>query len=166
MNGRFYVYALVDPRDGSTVYIGKGCGNRSRSHLRASHNLQVSAWVNAVRASGHEPTVTHLAEQLTEEDALAMERRVILETPGVFNITRPLPFYERERLKAMMLIARMRPARLVPPALRAEHKAILRALGAMVARPQPSAWLSSWDVDRYYEQGIWIGKRPLVSLVY
>jgi hypothetical protein len=29
---RFYVYALVDPRDESIFYIGKGTGNRVAHH--------------------------------------------------------------------------------------------------------------------------------------
>jgi hypothetical protein len=26
---RFYVYALIDPRDGEVFYVGKGCGSRA-----------------------------------------------------------------------------------------------------------------------------------------
>ncbi len=29
----YFVYALVDPRDGSIFYIGKGKNNRPRQHL-------------------------------------------------------------------------------------------------------------------------------------
>lgn len=29
----YFVYALVDPRDGSIFYIGKGKGDRPRQHL-------------------------------------------------------------------------------------------------------------------------------------
>ena len=36
--GRFYVYALVDPRNERVFYIGKGKGNRSQMHLYKSVN--------------------------------------------------------------------------------------------------------------------------------
>ncbi len=34
MRGRFYVYELVDPRDGAVFYVGKGCGARLHQHER------------------------------------------------------------------------------------------------------------------------------------
>ncbi len=30
----WYVYRLIDPRDGSTFYVGKGKGNRVFAHMR------------------------------------------------------------------------------------------------------------------------------------
>lgn len=32
----YFVYALIDPRDGSIFYIGKGKGNRPKQHLTES----------------------------------------------------------------------------------------------------------------------------------
>lgn len=33
---RWYVYELIDPRDGLAFYVGKGCGNRIAAHERAA----------------------------------------------------------------------------------------------------------------------------------
>jgi len=33
-NARWYVYELIDPRDGLAFYVGKGCGNRIHAHER------------------------------------------------------------------------------------------------------------------------------------
>src|SRR5438874_10587153 len=36
----WYVYRLIDPRNGETFYVGKGQGNRVFSHIRASEGLE------------------------------------------------------------------------------------------------------------------------------
>ena len=35
-NLKFYVYALVDPRDNQIFYVGKGSGNRVYQHAQAA----------------------------------------------------------------------------------------------------------------------------------
>ncbi|RZK60441.1 MAG: hypothetical protein EOO91_01360 [Pedobacter sp.] len=35
----FYVYRLIDPRNGETFYVGKGNGNRIFQHLKCSENI-------------------------------------------------------------------------------------------------------------------------------
>jgi hypothetical protein len=34
-----YVYRLIDPRDGTTFYVGKGQGNQVFSHVEAANTL-------------------------------------------------------------------------------------------------------------------------------
>ena len=34
MNSKYYVYALIDPRNNQFFYIGKGQGTRDKSHLK------------------------------------------------------------------------------------------------------------------------------------
>jgi hypothetical protein len=54
----FYVYRLIDPRNGETFYVGKGRGNRVFDHARAEpDNPEETDKLNRIRAirnSGHE----------------------------------------------------------------------------------------------------------------
>ena len=34
----FYVYRLIDPRNGETFYVGKGTGNRIFAHVAGEHD--------------------------------------------------------------------------------------------------------------------------------
>ena len=39
-NLKYYVYKLIDPRDGKVFYIGKGKGNRVFSHINLSERYE------------------------------------------------------------------------------------------------------------------------------
>jgi hypothetical protein len=46
---RWYVYRLIDPRNGETFYVGKGQGNRVFSHIRAEQGLEGDDLDNKIR---------------------------------------------------------------------------------------------------------------------
>ena len=37
-----YVYRLIDPRDGSTFYVGRGQGNRVFEHIKEENGRKLS----------------------------------------------------------------------------------------------------------------------------
>jgi hypothetical protein len=83
---RYYVYALVDPRDGKIFYIGKGCGDRIKQHVREARQRRSSV-INArkcerirdILAAGLAVEERVLARFAIERDALMRERDLILQ---------------------------------------------------------------------------------------
>jgi len=90
--GPFYVYALVDPRDDSIFYVGKGTGRRLLSHGREAQRVRVgggstarAARIRAIRAAGFETRVDVIRHGLDERSALRVEAALIDVLPGLTN---------------------------------------------------------------------------------
>ena len=73
----FYVYAYVDPTNLEIRYIGKGSGNRALSHLDSSEESEKFEWIQGLKTGGKEPRIDIIARNLTEENALLIERSLI-----------------------------------------------------------------------------------------
>lgn len=71
----FYVYAVRI--NGRTRYVGKGCGNRYRVHLTRSHNGALAGEVAAAKANGEQVRVRIVQRNMSEREALRLERRMI-----------------------------------------------------------------------------------------
>lgn len=71
----YIVYALIDPRDNATRYIGMAIdpGRRVENHHRCGGPAKV-AWVKALTAEGLKPRVVHLERIVGRKDGLAAER--------------------------------------------------------------------------------------------
>ena len=75
---RFYCYILFYP-DGTPFYVGKGQGARWEKHWTDSYCVRSkkNAIINKIKASGKEMPKVKVAEGLTSDEALAVERALI-----------------------------------------------------------------------------------------
>lgn len=84
---KYYVYELVDPRDGAVFYVGKGCGNRIRRHVASARrgvvdNAEKFRRISEIHADG-----MHVIERIhswheSEDAAFLCERNLIKSLRG------------------------------------------------------------------------------------
>ncbi len=97
---KHYVYMYADPTKGLPFYIGVGCGQRWRSHLREASKPHIKGnnhklnTIRALKAKGLEPIVIKLVEGISREQAIELEIQLIsilgrrdLETGCLTNLT-------------------------------------------------------------------------------
>ena len=84
----YYVYLLIDPRSKQPFYVGKGTGERFRSHGEAAlledaadspdERLAKLEWIREIRAAGREPEVVFARIQITSKgEAYQLEAALI-----------------------------------------------------------------------------------------
>lgn len=93
---RFYVYHLIDPRDGRAFYVGKGTGSRIRAHEVEAHKGLASKKCDKIREIWRaelpvERRIVRLFE--TSREALTFELAEIdrIGLANLTNICRPPP---------------------------------------------------------------------------
>ena len=88
----WYVYRLIDPRNGETFYVGKGRNNRVFAHIRAEEHLEGDEFDNkierirTIKVAGFK--VGHIIHRhgMTNRTALEVEAALIDAYPGLTNV--------------------------------------------------------------------------------
>lgn len=94
MNNKYYVYALIDPRNNVPFYIGKGSGKRDTAHIKEAHQ-PTKNWVNflkcqrilSIENKGMAVGFARLYNNLTEIEAYKIEETEITKWGKIIDGT-------------------------------------------------------------------------------
>jgi hypothetical protein len=73
----YYVYVYIDPRNFEEFYYGKGKGSRKEAHLSEDSDSDKSKQIKDIKKEGLKPTIKVIARNLTEAQALLVEKTLI-----------------------------------------------------------------------------------------
>ena len=109
---KYYVYALIDPRDGKPFYVGKGKNRRMFKHVLEARGGRSGAKCDVIRAilaAGLDVQYDIIQRFECEDDAYSFEAQKIAEI-GIGNLTNIAfggrPFWEKSKDSAMLYLVR------------------------------------------------------------
>jgi hypothetical protein len=73
----FYVYVYIDPRNLEEFYFGKGKGSRKDVHLSDASDSEKARRIAAILKADQKPTIRVIARNLSEHDALLIEKTLL-----------------------------------------------------------------------------------------
>ena len=85
----YYVYRLIDPRNGKTFYVGEGKEQRAWSHLKFTsgcNNPHKDRVIRKIQSMGLEVGVELVETNLTKQQSIQFEEQLI-EDIGIENLT-------------------------------------------------------------------------------
>jgi hypothetical protein len=83
----WYVYAYVNPRDGSIFYVGKGKGQRLMAHLSDGAESRKTRTIEELREAGLKPRLDVLAHGLTDEETAFRVEAAVIDSLGLERLT-------------------------------------------------------------------------------
>ena len=76
----YYVYAYFDPRNSEMFYVGKGHGGRKYAHLPDKAGSATERRIHEIERAGLKPLIRVVAANLTDEQALLVEKALLWRT--------------------------------------------------------------------------------------
>jgi len=73
----YYVYVYIDPRNYEEFYYGKGTGSRKFAHLCDTSDSAKTKRIAEIIKEGLSPTIRVIARNLTESEALLIEKTLL-----------------------------------------------------------------------------------------
>lgn len=146
----FYVYRLIDPRNGETFYVGKGKDNRVFSHVRDELGVDEDTLteklqrIREIRKDGFEVAHSIHRHGLDERTALEVEAALIDAYPEANNIAGGRSSGERGLMHSRQIIERY-----AAPEAVFQHSAILITVNRSVAEKASiyEAVRYAWKLD-------------------
>ena len=83
----YYVYMLVDPRDGLAFYVGKGIEGRCLEHFYEKSESRKVAKIAEIRTAGQEPLVEILRHGLTSDEVAFAVEAAVIDVLGLSHLT-------------------------------------------------------------------------------
>jgi hypothetical protein len=123
---KYYVYRLIDPRNGETFYVGKGTGNRIYVHVKGELGSEADALtdklqrIRDIRIDGFEVAHVIHRHELDEQTAFEVEAALIDAYPEATNAVGGRAPDKRGLMHANQIIERYQAKDAV-----FQHKAIL-----------------------------------------
>jgi hypothetical protein len=73
----YYVYVYIDPRNHEQFYYGKGRGSRKNAHLLDKSDSKKARRIKTIQSEGLQPIIRVIACNLTEAEALLVEKTLL-----------------------------------------------------------------------------------------
>lgn len=118
----YYVYLLIDPRDGKVFYVGKGKGGRCSDHSASDDGLAKASKIAEIEGAGLTPQIDIIRHGLENEAEAFLVESAVIDAYGLGNLTNIAPGHGVEKFGRTSLAELA--ARYMPEEAEVIHKVI------------------------------------------